>query len=120
MFSGVSYASMVKVKTQQKPTSLNQAIISKMKPKTNSNEAQTSDISAKNRANITSIAPFTKSSDVASKFKIKNECRANSCNVFTPSNHDAILLHSRLSCDLHMKSHSENTDIFADQVNKNI
>ena len=93
MFSGVSYASIVKVKTQRKPASLNQGIITTMKPKTNSNEARTSDIRAKNSANLASIAPLTKRSDVASKFKMKNDCRSKFCNVFTQSNYDAIQLY---------------------------
>ena len=58
---------------------------------------------------------------------MKNECSSNYCNVFAPSNHGGNQLHNRFnilssieSCHSHMKSHSKNTDIFADQKNMNV
>ena len=122
MFSGISYASVVKVKINQNPAIVKQSRSLNVRAKNKSHKNSVTS-NPKNQSHNSGIACLTKHSDVESNFRVK--VKGNPRQFVTPSSHDSIELHNRFNIlsntdqsDLHMENHSENINFGVRKVNK--
>ena len=126
MVSGVSYATVVKMRNNYFSQADSGKLVSNNNQRTQVPEVRTRSKRVEGRASDPRKVPLTKRSDVSSTLQSHTTIKAKCDKVVVPNEHTSVPLHNRFNilsnidlCESNMNDQNENIDTNVDFVNKN-